>query len=907
MQCPSCASRIPEGSRFCPTCGAAIPSDASVAETIAIADTPASTPARSQTRPSSLTGSSARTSSEGRFLPGDLVAGRYRVVALLGKGGMGEVYRADDLALGQAVALKFLPEALGKNPASIERFRNEVRLARQVSHPHVCRVYDVGEVEGHPFLSMEYVDGEDLASLLRRIGRLPSDKALEIARGLCAGLAAAHDQGILHRDLKPGNVMIDGRGQVLLTDFGLAGIANEIAGNEVRNGTPLYMAPEQLAGKEVTVRSDIYSLGLLLYELFTGKPPFEAATLADLVRVRSSAPPLSPSSLVRDMDPAVERVILRCLEADPAARPASALAVAAALPGGDPLAAALAAGETPSPEMVAAAGEGTGLRMRVAVPLLAGILIAMAACVFLAYRSSALRIIEPDYSPDVLAQKARDIIQRVGYGGLDSDEARGFNWEDWYLDYRKAQKGAPDWDRILRDSPPVLRFWYRQSPYPMNAISFHDDHLTPGIVDPDDPPRERSGMINVFLDHRGRLVSFEAIPPQLLDPLQQPAPLPDWAPLFAAAELNPAKLEAAEPLWTFQATSDARTAWTGVWPGTSIPLRVEAASLRGRPTAFVLFGPWMTPWRMPARQEPMSKRLGMFILIGISTVIGIAVWLFSRKNAVRGQGDHRGARRLASFIGVVQMGLWACRNHFGSFEGSFGNGIVAICTSLFYAFVVMSIYLALEPQVRRRWPHTLISWTSLLTRRWKDPIVGRDVLFGLGLGLSWWLIDLTAHALNGGGKPLRAAELGILIDPRAAAAEWLLRIPEAVRDTLAFFLLIFVFMLLLRRKWLAGALFVLVFLSFNVAMGDNTPAAIVTATLIFTLIAVAVLRFGILTLGVCLLVSNLMTDAPITADTSAWYFSGSVFTLATIVVLSLWAFHSSVGGERLWKRLLSDE
>ncbi|MGD0049902.1 MAG: serine/threonine-protein kinase, partial [Bryobacteraceae bacterium] len=593
MQCPSCASRIPEGSRFCFTCGAAMPSDASVAETVAIADTPASTPTRSQTRPSSPTGSSVRTSSEGRFLPGDLLAGRYRVVALLGKGGMGEVYRADDLALGQPVALKFLPESLGQNPASIERFRNEVRLARLVSHPHVCRVYDVGEVDGHPFLSMEYVDGEDLASLLRRIGRLPSDKALEIARGLCAGLAAAHDKGILHRDLKPGNVMIDGRGQVLLTDFGLAGIANEIAGNEVRNGTPLYMAPEQLAGKEVTVRSDIYSLGLLLYELFTGKPPFEAATLADLARVRSSAPPLNPSALVRDMDPAVERVILRCLEADPAARPASALAVAAALPGGDPLAAALAAGETPSPEMVAAAGEGTGLRIRVAVPLLAGILIAMAACIFLAYRSSALQIIQPDYSPDVLAQKARDIIQRVGYGGLDSDEARGFNWEDWYLDYRKAQKGAPNWDRILRDRPPVLRFWYRQSPYPMTAIAFHDDRLTPGIVDTDDPPRERSGMINVFLDHRGRLVSFEAIPPQLLDPLKQPAPLPDWAPLFAAAELDPVKLEAAEPLWTFQATSDARTAWTGVWPGTSIPLRVEAASLRGRPTAFVLFGPWI--------------------------------------------------------------------------------------------------------------------------------------------------------------------------------------------------------------------------------------------------------------------------------------------------------------------------
>ena len=820
---------------------------------------------------------------------------------------MGEVYRADDLTLGQQVALKFLPESLSQNPTSVERFRNEVRLARQVSHPHVCRVYDVGEIEGHLFLSMEYVDGEDLASLLRRIGRLPSDKAVEIARGLCAGLAAAHDKGILHRDLKPGNVMIDGRGQVLLTDFGLAGIANEIERDEVRNGTPLYMAPEQLAGQEVTARSDIYSLGLLLYELFTGRRPFEAATLGELVRVRSSTRPLTPTTLVHDLDPAVERVILRCLESEPASRPASALAVAAALPGGDPLAAALAAGETPSPEMVAAAGEGTGLRLSVAVTLLSGILVAMAIGIFLAYRFSALRMLPPGYIPEVLAQKARDIIQRAGYGGLDTDEARGFNWEDGYLAYRKAQKGAPAWEQIIRERPPVLRFWYRQSPYPMTGVAFHDDHLTPGIVDADDPPRDQSGMVNVFLDNQGRLVSFEAIPPQLLDPQKQPSPPVDWTSLFAAAELDPAKLEPAEPLWTFQATSDARTAWTGLWPGTSIPLRVEAASLRGKPTAFVLFGPWMTPWRMPPRQEPISARLGIFLLIGISAVITIAVWLFSRRNAARGQGDRHGAMRLASFIGLVQMGLWLCRNHFGSIEGTAGNGIVAICTSLFYAVVLRSIYLALEPQVRRRWPHTLISWTSLLTRRWRDPIVGRDVLFGVGLGLSWWLIDLAARAFTPNGKPLRGAELGILIDARAAAAEWLLRIPGAVRDTLVFFLLLFVFMLLLRRKWLAGTLFVLMFLAVNTTSGGNSPAAIVAATLIFTLVAVSVLRFGILTLGVCLFVFSLVSQAPITMDTSVWYFPGSIFMVATIAALSLWAFYTSTGGERRWKQLLSGE
>ncbi len=249
---------------------------------------------------------------------------------------MGEVYRADDIVLGQAVALKFLPPDVTDNPQALDRFRNEVRIARQVSHPNVCRVYDLGEINGQLFLSMEYVDGEDLGVLLRRIGRLPEAKALEISRKLCAGLAAAHEKGVLHRDLKPGNIMLDSHGQVLITDFGLAALAGQVEGAEVRNGTPAYMAPEQLDGKEVTVRSEIYSLGLVLYEIFTGKRPFESATLADLVRTRNESAPTSPCTLVHDLDPTVERVILRCMERDPAQRPSSALAVAAALPGGDP-------------------------------------------------------------------------------------------------------------------------------------------------------------------------------------------------------------------------------------------------------------------------------------------------------------------------------------------------------------------------------------------------------------------------------------------------------------------------------------------------------------------------------------------------------------------------------------------
>jgi serine/threonine protein kinase len=273
---------------------------------------------------------------EGRFLPGTLLTDRYRILGRLGKGGMGEVYRANDMRLGQMVALKFLPEATAQSPAILARFYNEVRTARQVTHPNVCRVYDIGDVDGQPFISMQYIDGEDLGSLLRRIGRLPEDKAIEITRRLCAGLAAAHSQGVLHRDLKPANIMIDARGQVSITDFGLAGLAEEIRGAEIHSGTPAYMSPEQLAGREVTLKSDLYALGLVLYEMFTGRRAFEAETLAELIRLREESQPAEISSVVREIDPAIERVILRCLDPDPKNRPASALAISAALPGGDP-------------------------------------------------------------------------------------------------------------------------------------------------------------------------------------------------------------------------------------------------------------------------------------------------------------------------------------------------------------------------------------------------------------------------------------------------------------------------------------------------------------------------------------------------------------------------------------------
>ena len=308
----------------------------------------------------------------------------------------------------------------------LARFYNEVRVARQVTHPNVCRVFDIGEVDGQPFLSMQFVDGEDLSSLLRRIGRLPADKAVEIARKLCAGLAAANSQNVLHRDLKPANIMLDGRGQVIITDFGLAGIAEDIGAHDIKSGTPDYMSPEQLAGREVTVRSDIYALGLVLYEVFTGHRAFEAKTLADLIRLREESRPAGISSVVKDIDPAVERIIEKCLDPDPASRPSSALAVSAALPGGDPLAAALAAGETPSPEMVASPGSKEAPRPAIALSLLAAALILLIAVPLFRKNDSMVERLYLELPPDALIAEARQNIRAFGYTAVPADHAWDF-------------------------------------------------------------------------------------------------------------------------------------------------------------------------------------------------------------------------------------------------------------------------------------------------------------------------------------------------------------------------------------------------------------------------------------------------------------------------------------------------
>jgi serine/threonine-protein kinase len=914
--CPRCGAGVPEGARFCPSCGAPVADEATVGATgqptrlspdrAATRRTPAPDPGPAKAgryvpdshRPGSGWLSSSDSISHGRFAPGVLLDGRYRIIGLLGRGGMGEVYRADDLRLGQPVALKFLPEGLRHDPVRLAQFHNEVRTARQVSHPNVCRVYDIGEADGLLYLTMEYVDGEDLAASLRRIGRFPEDRALELARQLCAGLAAAHQRGVVHRDLKPANVMLDGAGHVRIMDFGLAALG---AVEDVRAGTPAYMAPEQLLGREVSTCSDIFALGLVLYELFTGRRAFTAATVGDLVGQHQTRSLTPPSAIVTSLDPAIERAVLRCLEPDPERRPGSALAVSAALPGGDPLAAALAAGETPSPEMVAAAGEGAGLNGRIAWPVFVAVLLGTALAFVMALRATPLDLMRPAYTDEVLAQKARDAIGQIGYTAPPADEAYGFGWDFALIDHvEQTDAPAPQWTQVLTARPSPLQFWYRQSPEAMTGLIFHSDLLTPGIVTIDDPPPIISGMIQVELDHHGHLTYFEAIPPQREETPTRPAPV-DWGPLFALAGLDADALEPAEPLWNWLASSDTRAAWTGRWPGSGRPLRVEGAALGGRPVAFMLTGPWRTtPARMRASDDARTA-IFFWLLMGIAAAILLSAGLLARSNLRTGRGDRRGALRLAFAMIAVLLGLWVCSVHPQASPVLLAIFVVALATSIFYGVLLWTIYMAVEPFVRRHWPKVLVSWANLLGGRIADPVVGRDVLFGVGLGVFFTIVIRSLQLWGADGAPTGVpGDPRLLLGPRAALAVVLEELPYAIRNVLLYFFVLFVFRVMLRRE-LAAVLAFTAFLTLINALGnDDAWQGALLGLAYFGTAAYVVRRWGLLPFVVGAFVSPLLFDFPATLDTSAWYFGNMLVLIALVIGLAFWGLYTSMAG-RLWK------
>lgn len=263
----------------------------------------------------------------------ELFAGRYELQRLVGKGAMGTVYQARDTLVGDVIALKTLDLGQGAGADVLERFRREVRLARRISHPHVARMHDLGEDSGRSYLTMEFIEGSDLKGLLERERPLTPARAARITLAVCEGLAAAHAAGVVHRDLKPGNVLVETSGRVVLTDFGIARALVETATAHTQGlvGTPMYMAPEQVSGGTVDARTDLYAVGLMLYEMLTGERPFGGDSVLAVAMARLRQPPPDPRARVPGVPDVLAALVLRCAAREPEERLGSALEAAQVL------------------------------------------------------------------------------------------------------------------------------------------------------------------------------------------------------------------------------------------------------------------------------------------------------------------------------------------------------------------------------------------------------------------------------------------------------------------------------------------------------------------------------------------------------------------------------------------------
>ncbi len=851
--CPKCAAEVRQGWRVCPGCEARLSLVQGEVETETVFH-------------GSSSGSSAE---EGRFPAGTVLAGRYRVLGLIGQGGMGEVYRAYDLILNQSVALKFLGRA-NMDEAALARFRNEVRIARQVSHPNVCRVYDIGFIDGFHFLSMEYLDGEDLASLIRRIGRLPQDKAIEFTRKICAGLSAAHERGVLHRDLKPANIMIDGRGQVRITDFGLAALAQEIALGDIRSGTPAYMSPEQKAGREVTTRSDIYSLGLTLHEMFTGK--------------RRSETHSNPSDIVKDLDPAVERVILRCIEDDPKRRPSSALSVAMALPGGDPIAAALAAGETPSPEMVAASGEKEGFSPRTAVLCLLAAVFGFFGAALLAGKLSLLTRAPLELPTEAMAFRAQEILRQLGYTEKPKTVVDGFAY--FGQDYASQLWRRPSAERdalLATQRPAIAGFWYRQHQDLIWADSFILQFKTGGQVDYDSPANIEPGMIRLILDGEGRLSALEARPSRESE--NRAGGAPDWGVLFTASGLDPVRFAPAPPEEIPTMAFDARMAWTGTFAeGRTEKVRVEAASWHGRPVYFNITGDW--------RRPESNAHVGVITFL-VFVVILVGASLLTWNNLRLGRCDRRGAARVAVITFLLAMSAWGLTAEHVASYWELHIAVSGLSVAAFVAALFWSLYIAIEPHVRRNWPDALISWTRLLAGRMRDPLVASHILAGVAVAglfgvLNWTLGHAAEHLSD--SWVLATPALRALDSVPWFVSEILFRVFVGTFMVIAFHFLVVVSRLVVRRVIIADTAVSILFGALTIASGVGLPenALVVTATALGYYSLVWVLRrFGLLAAWALLVTTQLVQAAPLILP--SWYAGRALVGIAIPAVVAAWA------------------
>ncbi len=877
---------------------------------------------------------------------GDLVADRYRIVAELGAGGMGVVYRATDERLGQDIALKIVSEQWAADARSVDALLEELRLARLVSHAHVCRVHDVGDWAGRPFLTMELVPGEDLASLSRRVGRLPREKALQLARQIGGGLAAVHARGVVHRDLKPANVLIDGDGNARLTDFGIAARADADGRVRVEGlaGSPSTMAPELFQGAAPSVQSDLFALGCVLFQVFTGRAPFPATSLDDLFeRHRRGAP--AAGAVAPDIDPEVEAVLQRCLRTDPARRPASALEALAGLPGFDPLAESLSAGVTPSPGLLHSANTDGLSTPRTALGMTVGIVVLTVLAVWLLGTESLVGVTGLRHPPAVLADRIAEHVaalgldappqlERIDAGGTPAavdprdleivDRAGRFELDRPLLEVARRDPSSKRWELLRRPGTAALSYWLRESP----GEPFLPSDGGGLWLRWDDPPARIPGERSLRVTHDGRLrelrvVAFDRDPrvwrrdPSSRDPAAEEQV---FRVLLERAGLDPEALERVEPRGTPPVHCDTRAAWMGPDPASDgRDARVEAGLRDGGPAWFRIFDQELGPATGGGlRPENPGVRTGPAptVYLGFNAIVFGFAFVLAWRAIVQRRADHRGARSVALMVFVIVALASACLSGdpfrpatwLDLWGGAFARATAR--AALFYV-----AYLGLEPQIRRLWPQALVSWSRLTSGRLRDPLLASHLQVGLLVGVGVALLDAALPRLSDlFGLPSPEPPHGDLITTSAMSGG----IPafgavlQVSLRTLGFAIAEMLLVTMCRRLLpgrLAGALLASLVAALLIVVARDDSGHWVgwlVGLAQGALIVTAAYRAGLVGLWAGAIAYGLLVMMPMDVDSDGWLFPATLLGLAPLALTAGWCLRVLLGsGPKVLRRAAS--
>jgi hypothetical protein len=409
-------------------------------------------------------------------------------------------------------------------------------------------------------------------------------------------------------------------------------------------------------------------------------------------------------------------------------------------------------------------------------------------------------------------------------------------------------------------------------------------------------------MVSVQLDVDGRLRLMKVVPPQLDQSIGQPD-APDWSSLFAAARLDPAQFQPAGPQWTPLAATDARFAWTGSYPGRpDLPIRIEAASFHGQPVFFEIVFPWSKPTRMASTGLTRWQAANL-LEQAVLALFSLGACFVAYYNWKASRGDLRGATRLAIYVAVLTFleGMLGAHHRAAPAEQDLLGQ--ALANGLFQGFLYWVVYLALEPWVRRYWPQSLISWSRLLAGRLRDPLVGRDALFAVALGLGYSLLVLafmaTLMRLGALGRiefsPIRA-----LLGMRPVLQSLSERLVDSILSALQIFLVLFVLRALLKKQWLAASLLVALFASLESWGQTDWYLELPFEILILSILVITLLRFGLLASAFAMFVVNFTVNTFLTLDFEAWYGQSSAIVLIVVVGLALWAFKLSLGDRPLF-------